>query len=134
LCLIGGVFILHASTPTGPVAKELLQSKVGTVETLVAMVRLNRRDPARDARDDLSRNDYALYCTGTIGCSTPGLDRDDVPKGLTVHGTATAGCVGTRGPERSAYREAERQYLEAYNRAKVTALREKTGGPPAGIP
>ena len=45
LCLIGGVFILHASTPTGPVAKELLQSKVGTVETLVAMVRLEPSRP-----------------------------------------------------------------------------------------
>jgi hypothetical protein len=113
--------VLREWARSGPIRKELLQSKVGN-EYAVSILRLSLRDPARDARDDLAGGDRGLYCVGSYGCSPPGLDASMVD-GMPVRGTATVGCVRGGGILAFVYRGEEERYLTVYNAAKVAAAR-----------
>lgn len=110
---------LRAWARNPPIRGELLQSKVGR-DYVVSILRLRLRDPVRDARDDLASGDRGLYCVGTYGCGTPGIE-GEAPEGMPVYGTATTGCIVEGGVLEMAYRVREERYLAAYNAAKVAA-------------
>jgi hypothetical protein len=122
MCATMATFLLSGSE-RGSVAHELLQSKVGSQEYEAAIQGLTRRNPADDARADLARGDRSIYCVGSIACFAPGAE--DLERGLdlTVHATATVGCVITGGDGEMEYRREEQVYVTAYNRAKVAAAR-----------
>ena len=56
---VGSPPAVRAWARTGPIRKELLQSKVGG-EYAVSILRLNLRDPVGDARGDLAPGDRGL--------------------------------------------------------------------------
>lgn len=118
---VGSPPAVRAWARTGPIRKELLQSKVGG-EYAVSILRLNLRDPVGDARGDLAAGDRGLYCVGTYGCGAPGVS-GAVPEGMSVHGTSTVGCIVDGGVLGMAYRQEEERYVAAYNAAKIAAAR-----------
>lgn len=118
---LGSPPALRAWARTGPVRKELLQSKVGG-EYAVSILRLRLRDPIGDARGDLAAGDRGLYCVGTYACAAPGIS-GAVPEGMSVHATATVGCIVDGGVLGMAYGQEEERYLAAYNAAKIAAAR-----------
>ena len=110
------------------VGHELLQTKQGAAEYLAATEKLRMRDPEQDARRDLASGNRDFYCVGTIGCMPVGVS-GDLPDGVGVHATATTGCIIMGGDLEMAYRTREELYVEAYNRAKLAALRRIANDP-----
>jgi hypothetical protein len=120
-CVCG--MLLSQTGRADAIGNGLLQTKQRTAEYVVAIGHLRLRNPAQDARRDLASGDRGLYCVGTIGCWPIGVV-GDVPDDTPIRATAATGCVIMGGDLEMAYRAAEERYVEAYNAAKVVALRD----------